>query len=117
MLNAHKGALLTGLVPIFDPRERTNRGGILPVDLTLFRGIVFGILFETDEPLVVPVPAMQSLVLGRKPLITGSRPDVLDLVQQVLLLFVEFGDLVAEDLLCSVIVVLSIFVCVSNELQ
>ena len=41
---------------------------------------------------------MEGLVLGRESGITGSGANVLDLVQEILLLLVQIGDFVEEDL-------------------
>jgi hypothetical protein len=68
----------------------------LPEDLALL--IVSASLLEADEPLIVTIPAVKSLVMGRESLITRSGTSILDLVQQVFLLFRESRDLITENL-------------------
>jgi hypothetical protein len=55
-------------------------------------------LLHAEEPFVVTIPAVKSLVLGRETLITRGGANVLDLVQQVFLLLGQLRDLVAENL-------------------
>jgi hypothetical protein len=96
-VDSHKGSFLPGLVPVLDPGKGADAGRVLPVDLALFLGVVTALL-QADEPFVVAVPAVEGLVLGRETLVTGGGSNVLDLVQEVLLLLVQLGDLVAENL-------------------
>ena len=68
----------------------------MSVDLTLV--VTVSGLLHAEEPLVVTIPAVLGLVLGGKTLVTRGGANVLDLVQQILLLFGQLGDLVAENL-------------------
>ena len=95
--DTHKGTFLSGLVPVLDPGKGTDAGRILPVHLAFFLGVVSALL-QADKPFVVTVPAVKGLVLGQKSWIAGRGANVLDLVQKVLLLLVELGDFVAENL-------------------
>ena len=95
--DTHEGSFLSGLVPVIDPGEGADAGRILPVNLALFLSVVSALL-QADEPFVVAVPAVKGLVLGQKSWIAGRGANVLDLVQKVLLLLVELGDFVAENL-------------------
>ncbi len=94
--NTHEGSLLSGLVPVFYPGKWANTGRILSVNLALI-GIV-STLLHADNPFVVTVPAVKGLVLGWESGITGCGANVLDLVQEILLLFVKLGDFVAKNL-------------------
>lgn len=95
--NTHKGSLLSGLVPVLNPGIWADACRVLSVDLALFVGVV-STLLHADEPLIVSVPAVEGLVLGGESGITGSGANILDLVQEVLLLFVQFGDFGEENL-------------------
>jgi hypothetical protein len=68
----------------------------LPINLTLV--VIVSGLLHAKEPLVVTIPAVKGLVLRREALVTWSGTHVLNLVQEILLLLAELGDLVAENL-------------------
>ena len=95
--DTHKGPFLSGLVPVLDPGTGADAGRVLPVNLALFIGVLSALLLAND-PLVVTVPAVEGLVLGGKSRVPGRGANVFDLVQEVLLLLVEIGDFVAENL-------------------
>ena len=95
--NTHEGSLLSGLVPVLNPGIWADACRVLSVDLALFVGVI-STLLHADKPLIVSVPAVEGLVLGGESGITRSGANVLDLVQEVLLLFVQFGDFGEENL-------------------
>jgi len=72
--DSREGTLLPLLVPLLDPEAGADRRRHLAEGLALLLVGRFG----TYEPLVVPVPAVQGLVLGREAVVPGRRPDVLD---------------------------------------
>ena len=96
-LNTHETSFVSGLVPVFEPVAGADTDRPLSVDLALV--VAVSSLLHAEEPLVVTIPAVQGLVLGGETLVTWGGTHVLDLVQQILLLFGQLGDLVAENLL------------------
>lgn len=96
VLDTIESAFLSGFVPVVGPVTRADAESVLPVSLALI--IVTTSLLKTDDPFIVTIPAVKSLVCRRESLITRSGASILDLVQQVLLLFRESRDLVTENL-------------------
>jgi hypothetical protein len=96
VLDSIECLILSGFVPGNSPIARANTDSVLPEDLALI--IVSASLLEADDPLIVTIPAVKSLVMGRESFITRSGTSILDLVQQVLLLFREFRDFITENL-------------------
>jgi hypothetical protein len=90
-----EAAVLTRLVPIGGPLGGADTGSVLPESLAF---LFISSLLHTKDPFVVTIPAVKSLVRGREPLVTRSCANVFDLVQKVLLLFVESRDFFTEDL-------------------
>ena len=78
VFDTHETSFLSSLVPIFEPIIWADTDGPLTVNLALVVGVTG--LFHTKEPFVVPVPAMQGLILGRKTLITGCGTYILHLM-------------------------------------
>jgi hypothetical protein len=78
------------------PIGGADTNGVLPESLALV--FISSSLLHTKDPFIVTIPAVKRLVRGRESLITRSCTSVLDLVQKVLLLFIESRDLVAKDL-------------------
>ena len=78
-LEAGEGALLSLLVPLLGPNGRADGDGHLSHVLASLLVALGGL--ETEEPLVVTVPAVIGLVLGGESSIAGRRADVLDNVQ------------------------------------
>lgn len=95
-LDSHETSFFSGLIPTVQPVTGTDTDRPLSVNLTLV--VTVSSLLHAEEPLVVTIPAMKCLVLGRKTLVTRSSTDVLYLVQEILLLLAELWDLVAENL-------------------
>jgi hypothetical protein len=80
--DAAEGADVALLVPLVHPRRRADGGGELPHGFAL----ALSALLLAQHPLVVPVPAVQRLVLAGEALVAGGGPDHPDLVQLRLLL-------------------------------
>ena len=95
-LDTHETSFVSGLVPVLEPVVGADTDGPLSVDLALV--VAVSSLLHAEEPLVVTIPAVQGLVLGRETLITGGGAYILHLMQQILLLLGQFRDLVAENL-------------------
>ena len=96
ILNSSKGIFLSGLVPVFYPSVGADAERVLSESLAFL--FVSSGLLQAKKPLIVAVPAVKSLVLGRKSLITRSGANVLNLVQQIFFLLAQGRDLVAENL-------------------
>ena len=89
-------SFLSVFVPLSSPVVGADTKGELPIPLALL-GVVGGLL-QANEPFIVTIPAVQSLVLRRETMITRSSTDVLHLVQKILLGLSEVRDFVAENL-------------------
>jgi len=90
-----EGPFLALFVPLFDPESGTYRRGKLTQWFAL---VLVARLIGTNEPLVVPVPAMQRLITRGETFVAGSRTDVLDHVQSRLILLTELGRRSGENL-------------------
>ena len=75
----------------------TDATGILSVNLALLIGVTSSLL-QANQPFIVTIPAVKGLVLRRESYITRRRANILDLVQEIFLLLVEFRNFVAENL-------------------
>jgi len=75
----------------------TDATGILSVNLALLIGIISALL-QADQPFIVAIPAVKGLVLRRESCITRRSANILDLMQEIFLLLVKLGNLVAENL-------------------
>jgi hypothetical protein len=95
-LESGKGTLFPALVPNISPIGWTDTHSILPKDCA-FLGISSSLL-DAKEPFIIAIPAVKRLVRGREPMITWSCSNVLDLVQQIFLLFGKSRNLGAENL-------------------
>ena len=73
--NSGKGSGFPLLVPLLGPGIGAETVGVLPHGLAL--GLVSGLL-DAQQPFVVTVPAVESLVLGRETLVTWGGTDLLD---------------------------------------
>ena len=91
-----EASFLTLLIPLFGPKAGTNGIGHLTEGLALFLGAT--LLVDTDQPLIVTVPAVQGLVLRREALVTRACSRLFDHIQTSLLLFVELGRLGSKNL-------------------
>ena len=93
--NSRKGAGLPFLVPLLAPGIRADTVGILP------QGLAFAFvtrLLDAQKPLVVAIPAVKSLVLGREAFVTGSGTNLLDHGENSSLLLVHLRSGSGEDL-------------------
>ena len=92
--NTTERTFITLFIPLFQPESRADGIGQLTHGLAVFRST----LLSAQEPLVVTVPAVQSLVLMRKAFITRSGLDGTQLVESGLFLFGESGGFRGENL-------------------
>ena len=88
------GSFFTLFIPLFDPKSGANAHGILTQGLAL----VFIRLLRTENPFIVPIPAMHGLIAGRESFVTGRGADIFDLIQTGHFLLVEFRRLGRENL-------------------
>lgn len=96
VLDTHEAVLLSGLIPVLNPVSWADTERVLSVRLALV--VISSSLLQADEPLIVTIPAVKRLVMGRETVVTGSGSGVLDLVQQVFLLFRKGWNLITENL-------------------
>jgi hypothetical protein len=89
-------ALVSGLIPGVAPVGGADTRSILPVGLALL--IVIASLLQANEPFIVTIPTVESLVMRGESFVTRSGAGVLDLVQEVFLFLGERRNLVTEDL-------------------
>jgi hypothetical protein len=92
-----EGPILTALIPLFQPNAGADRVGVLAQGLAVTLS-VSAVLLSTNKPLVVAIPAMQSLVMVGETLVPRSGADSLDLVETSHLLLVERRRLRRENL-------------------
>lgn len=98
--NARKATRLALLVPLCDPKGRADGIGVLTQRLA-FVFVVSG-LIRTQEPFVVPIPAMQGLILGGETFVARGGAHSLDHVESSLFLLVQFRQRFGENLyLCA----------------
>lgn len=85
--NSTKRSFFTLFIPLFHPKSRANGRGQLTHGLAL----VFIRLLSTENPLIVTIPAMHGLIVGRETFVTGRGANIFDLIQTGHFLLVEFG--------------------------
>ena len=98
VLYTHKGTFFSCLVPILQPCTGADTVRILSVHLTFLFGFVTA-LFDTEQPLVISIPAMQGLILWRESCVAGGCADVLHLMQKIFLFFIKFRNSFTENLI------------------
>lgn len=86
--------LVALLVPLLDPETGADGRS----ELTERPALVLVALVGANEPLVVPVPAMQGLVRRRETFVARRGAHMLDHVKPSLILLAELGGLGSEDL-------------------
>jgi hypothetical protein len=92
-LNSLDAALITRLVPLDSPIGGADNDGVSPESLAL---VISSSLLHTKDPFVVTIPAVKCLVSWKETVDHEESANVvLDVVQKVLLLFVETRDTVA----------------------
>jgi hypothetical protein len=91
-----KATFLALLIPPFIPWSRTDGFSVLTQGLAI--GLIATGLLGTDQPFVVTIPAMTSLVGGREALVTRGRADILDHVEAGHFLLVQFRRFRRENL-------------------
>jgi len=74
-----------------------DAAGVLSVNLALIISVLSALL-QANQPFIVTIPAVEGLVLSRESRITRRSANILDLVQEIFLLLVEFRNFVAENL-------------------
>jgi hypothetical protein len=83
-----KTTFLALLIELFHPNSRADRLGILAKGLAS----IFITLLGAEQPLVVPIPAVQRLVLADEAKIAGSSADSLHLTEARCFLLAELRD-------------------------
>ena len=94
--NTTERTFITLFIPLFQPESRADGIGQLTHGLAVFGSS----LLCAQEPLVVAVPAVKSLVLGRETFVTGGGADLLDHREDSTLLLVHLWSGSGEDLGC-----------------
>jgi len=93
--NTRRGTSLSLLVPLFHPGIGANGVGVLPHGSALL--VVVGLLCA-QNPFIVTVPAMKSLVLGGKAFVTRNGTDLFDHGENGFLFLVQVGNRGGENL-------------------
>jgi hypothetical protein len=94
LLKTSKRSLTSFFIPLFGPMRGTDTGGILSHLSTV---VAAGIL-DTQDPLIVPVPAVSRLVGRGESQIPGGGANRLDLLHGCQLFLGEvIGDFIVED--------------------
>ena len=84
--NSGKGSRFPFLVPLLRPDIGTDAVCVLPQGLAF---LFVARLLDAQKPLVVAIPAVKSLVLGREAFVTGGGADLLNHGENSALLLVH----------------------------
>ena len=87
-LESRESLLFTLLFPLLSPKRGADAKSHL---LHVLASILISSILQTEKPLVIPIPAVISLVLGVKPRVTRSGANILHNLDGILLLVSELG--------------------------